>query len=149
MKRTVTLDIAGARYKLSTDADEAHLLSLAAMVNERIDALGTKAARSASPAQLLAVVALGLAEEVKEAEAQRDALENLTRTTITRAIDRIDRRLSEDAELARRDGGGRTPRSSGLRASARPPPRITSRASSRRTERPRASGGRRAGSRRE
>ena len=107
VKRTLTLDIAGARYKLSTDADEAHLLSLATMVNERIDALGSKAARSASPAQLLAVVALGLAEEVKEAEAQRDALENLTLTTISRALDRIDRRLSEDAELARRDAGER------------------------------------------
>ncbi|MGB5704293.1 MAG: cell division protein ZapA, partial [Polyangiales bacterium] len=62
MKRTVQIEIAGARYRMSSDADENYLQRLADIVNERVRALGPKAARSASPAQLLAVVALGMAE---------------------------------------------------------------------------------------
>lgn len=110
MKRTVTLDIAGARYRLSTDADEGHLKGLASVVNERIAALGPKAQRSAAPAQLLAVVALGLVEELQEAERRRAEVESLARSTITRAIERIDLRLSEDAELARRAAKPAEPR---------------------------------------
>jgi cell division protein ZapA len=93
VKRTVTLEIAGARYKMASDADEEHLLRLAELVNERIGALGPKAARSASPAQLLAVVALGLADELVQSEARRRELEASTRDALTRAIARIDRRL--------------------------------------------------------
>lgn len=102
VKRTVTLDIAGARYRLSTDADEGHLKGLASIVNERIAQLGPKAQRSAAPAQLLAVVALGLVEELQEAERRRAEIEKVARSTINRAIERIDLRLSEDAEMARR-----------------------------------------------
>ena len=102
VKRTVTLDIAGARYRLSTDADEGHLKGLASIVNERIAQLGPKAQRSAAPAQLLAVVALGLVEDLQEAERRRSEVEGVARATINRAIERIDLRLSEDAELARR-----------------------------------------------
>jgi cell division protein ZapA (FtsZ GTPase activity inhibitor) len=102
VKRTVTLDIAGARYRLSTDADEGHLKGLASIVNERIAQLGPKAQRSAAPAQLLAVVALGLVEDLQEAERRRGEVESVARATINRAIERIDLRLSEDAELARR-----------------------------------------------
>ncbi len=102
MKRTVTLEIAGARYRLTTDADEGHLKELAAVVNERINELGPKAQRSASPAQMLAVVALGLAEDLSVAERRRADVETLARDTIGRALERIDLRLSEDAELARR-----------------------------------------------
>jgi len=102
VKRTVTLDIAGARYRLSTDADEGHLKGLASIVNDRIAQLGPKAQRSAAPAQLLAVVALGLVEDLQEAERRRSEVESVARATINRAIERIDLRLSEDAELARR-----------------------------------------------
>ncbi|MFW5925666.1 MAG: cell division protein ZapA [Myxococcota bacterium] len=102
MKRTVTLDIAGAKYRMTSDADEAHLQRLAEMVDERIQALGSKALRAASPAQLLAVVALGLADDLLAADKRRDQLERLTREAIDRAIERIDSRLEEDAELAKK-----------------------------------------------
>lgn len=101
-KRTVTLDIAGAKYRMTSDADEAHLRQLAEMVDERIQALGSKALRAASPAQLLAVVALGLADDLLVADKRRDQLERLTREAIDRAIERIDSRLEEDAELAKK-----------------------------------------------
>jgi cell division protein ZapA len=96
-KRTVTLEIAGAKYRMTSDADEGHLGRLAEMINERIDALGPKAQRTATPAQLLAVVALGLADDLLAAERRKNEVEQTTRTAIERAIARIDERLEEAA----------------------------------------------------
>ncbi|HBQ14506.1 MAG: cell division protein ZapA [Sandaracinaceae bacterium] len=93
-KRTVTLEIAGAKYRMTSDAEEEHLLALAEMINERIDALGPKAARTATPAQLLAVVALGLADDLRSAELRRREVEQVTRSAVEQAIARIDDRLS-------------------------------------------------------
>ncbi len=100
MKRTVQIEIAGARYRMSSDADETYLQRLADIVNERVQALGPKAARTATPAQLLAVVALSLAEDLEASERRRENLEAKTRQVVDTAIRRIDRRLQEDAELA-------------------------------------------------
>ncbi len=100
MKRTVQIEIAGARYRMSSDADETYLQRLADIVNERVQALGAKAARTATPAQLLAVVALSLAEDLEASERRRENLEATTRQVVDTAIRRIDRRLQEDAELA-------------------------------------------------
>lgn len=96
MKRTITLEIAGARYRMASDADEEHLRRLAELVNERIAALGPRALKTATPAQLLAVVALGLADELLQSENRRRELEMTTREAIRRAIARIDRRLNAD-----------------------------------------------------
>lgn len=92
-KRTVTLEIAGAKYRMTSDADEAHLQRLAELINERIDALGPKAQRTATPAQLLAVVALGLADDLVSAERRRREMEETTRSAVKAAIARIDERL--------------------------------------------------------
>lgn len=92
-KRTVTLEIAGAKYRMTSDADEAHLTRLAAIINERIDALGPKAQRTATPAQLLAVVALGLVDDLMSAERRRREVEEATRTAVQAAIAKIDERL--------------------------------------------------------
>lgn len=100
MKRTVQIEIAGARYRMSSDADETYLQHLADVVNERVQALGPKAARAATPAQLLAVVALGLAEDLQASEQRRESLEAKTRKVVDTAIRRIDQRLQADAELA-------------------------------------------------
>lgn len=92
-KRTVTLEIAGAKYRMTSDADEEHLARLAEMINERIDALGPKAQRTATPAQLLAVVALGLADDLLSSERRRRDIEDTTRSAVQQAIARIDERL--------------------------------------------------------
>lgn len=100
MKRTVQIEIAGARYRMSSDADETYLQRLADIVNDRVQALGPKAARAASPAQLLAVVALSLAEDLDASERRQEALETKTRQVVGAAVRRIDQRLEADAELA-------------------------------------------------
>lgn len=101
MKHNVTLEIAGAKYRMTSDTDGAHLQRLADIVNERIEALGPAAARAASPAQLLAVVALGLAEDLEVADRRRERIEETTRRIVQGAIDRIDRRLEADARSAK------------------------------------------------
>ena len=96
MKKTVTLDIAGASYRMQVDADEAHLRRLAEIVNERVRALGPKALSRAAPAQLLAMVALGLADDWQAAETRSRSMEEATRQALTNAIARIDARLAAD-----------------------------------------------------
>ena len=93
-KRTVTLEIAGSKYRMTSDAEETHLLRLAELINERIEGLGPKAARTATPAQLLAVVALGLADDLITAESERDEMNTITRRTIEKALARIDDQLA-------------------------------------------------------
>lgn len=94
MKRTITLEIAGTKFRLVVDADETHLRELAAVVNQRIEQLGDRAARTASPAQLLALAALGLADDLSAAEQRLQQVEDVTRRAITGAIERIDRQLA-------------------------------------------------------
>ncbi|MDH5671320.1 MAG: cell division protein ZapA [Myxococcales bacterium] len=93
MKQTVTLEIAGTRFRLVADTDEAHLQELAALVNERVAQLGKGG--SASSGQLLALVALGLADDLKTAERKLKRVEELTRRTVHSALARIDHRLGE------------------------------------------------------
>lgn len=99
MRETVTLEIAGAKYRMTSDTDSAHLHRLAAIVNNRIDAMGPRAKRAGSPAQLLAVVALGLAEDLQVAELRRQRLKKTTRDVVSAAMQRIDDRLRTDAEV--------------------------------------------------
>jgi cell division protein ZapA (FtsZ GTPase activity inhibitor) len=78
------------------DADEAHLKRLAELVNERVRALGPKAQQKATPAQLLAMVALSLADDLMVANERAQSIEDTTRRAIVSAIARIDRRLEAD-----------------------------------------------------
>lgn len=101
MTKAITLDIAGASYRMNVDADEEHLKRLADIVNERVAALGPKAQQRASPAQLLVMVALGLADDwLLETERAKN-VEETTRKAIVNAIARIDKRLASDAAPAR------------------------------------------------
>lgn len=95
MKHTVTIEIAGTKYKLTSDAEPDQLRRLADVINARIDDMGPAAQRSASPAQLLAMVALSLAEDLEAAEARRLRAEARVREVITQTIERIDERLAE------------------------------------------------------
>lgn len=95
-KQTIVIELAGSKYRITSDANEAHLQRLAQMVNQRIDDLG-RVSRTASPAQVLAIVALGLADDLMAAEERRKRIEEVTRRTIGDAISRIDHRLKSDS----------------------------------------------------
>jgi cell division protein ZapA (FtsZ GTPase activity inhibitor) len=98
VKRTIALEIAGTKFRLVSDAEQDHLQELATMINERVEKLSRGGARSsASSGQLLALVALELADELRGSQAKLQEVERLTRSAIGNAIARIDRRLSEEA----------------------------------------------------
>jgi cell division protein ZapA (FtsZ GTPase activity inhibitor) len=94
VKHTITLEIAGTKFRLVSDANDDHLAALAAMVNERVEKLGRGSARSAPSGQLLALCALELADELVSAQNKLREVERLTRTTVSAAIARIDGRLA-------------------------------------------------------
>ena len=95
--RQVNIEIGGARYRMTTDSDEAHIRKLAAAVDERIQALGPAAKRIGN-AQLLAVIALSLMEEVQAQSATLEEMRTRTRALLDEAVGDIDGRL---AALAR------------------------------------------------
>jgi cell division protein ZapA (FtsZ GTPase activity inhibitor) len=97
VKHTVTLEIAGTKFRLVADADQQHLEELAALVNERVAKLDA-ASKGAAAAQLLALVALGLADDLLTAQRKLRAVDQLTRTTISNVIARIDSRLGDAPE---------------------------------------------------
>ena len=94
MKHTITLEIAGTKFRLVSDANDDHLAALAAMVNERVDKLGRGGARSAPSSQLLALCALELADELLGAQKKLGEVERLSRSAVGAAIARIDARLA-------------------------------------------------------
>ena len=96
MKHTVTLEIAGTKFRLVADADDDHLQRLADIVNQRVDELRSKTSHIATPSQLLALVALGLADDLITAENREAQITELTRNAVARAIERIDRRIAID-----------------------------------------------------
>jgi cell division protein ZapA (FtsZ GTPase activity inhibitor) len=98
VKHTITLEIAGTKFRLVSDANDDHLLALAAMVNERVDKLGRGGSRSAPSGQLLALCALELADELVTAQNKLREVERLTRSTVSAAIARIDSRLSLESK---------------------------------------------------
>jgi cell division protein ZapA (FtsZ GTPase activity inhibitor) len=113
VKHTVTLEIAGTKFRLIADADEQHLAELASIVNERVAKLG--GAGRASATQVLALVALGLADDLKSAEKKLREVDQLARSTITSLISRIDQRLVQDQPTAgSRSGEGDHPPSGGM-----------------------------------
>jgi cell division protein ZapA (FtsZ GTPase activity inhibitor) len=92
VKHTLTIEIAGTKVKVVADADAQHLSQLAAIVNERVKKL-EQGGKSAPTAQLLALVALGLADDLLTSRRQQNEMEQLTRRTIQGMIARIDKRL--------------------------------------------------------
>jgi cell division protein ZapA (FtsZ GTPase activity inhibitor) len=118
----VVIDVAGQRLRLSGQSDSEHVTALAALVNERFEAL-QRAGRGAAPAQVLAMLALNLADEVLSERARSQAaqegqrkavalaeerareVEAAARKAIGEALSVIDQALlSDDEQLARRDG---------------------------------------------
>lgn len=116
-KPPVVVEIAGQRLRLAASADPQHLDRLAALVNERVDAI-QKSARGAGVPTLLALVCLDLADELHATRQRADAaradaasqrvelearvrdVEADARRAIADALHEIDRALAADEALA-------------------------------------------------
>lgn len=118
------VEVAGQRLRLAGPADASHLERLAALVNERYDAL-QRSGRSVSPGQVLAMVALNLADDLLTERARAEAaakdlertaaeaashareVESAARRAIVEALAMIDRALVADDELVARESAAR------------------------------------------
>ncbi|MFO0628166.1 MAG: cell division protein ZapA [Polyangiales bacterium] len=83
----MVIDVAGQRLRLSGQTDTEHVSALAALVNERFEAL-QRAGRGASPTQVLAMLALNLADEVLAERARSQAAQESQRKAVTAAEER-------------------------------------------------------------
>jgi cell division protein ZapA len=63
VKRSVTVVVAGLKFQLKTEADEAYVKQLAHLVNERVDE-ARQSARTAPVHQLALLAALNLADDL-------------------------------------------------------------------------------------
>ena len=70
MKRSVTVEVAGLKFQLKTDADEAYVKSLARYVTEKMDE-ARNSARTAPTQHIALLAALNVADELFQSK--RDA----------------------------------------------------------------------------
>lgn len=95
-RNRVDIEIGGIRQTFQTDADAVYLKRLAAEVNDRVHRVQDRAPHVTS-AQVLALVALELADELQETTQRLTQLRSSTRTTVEKAIARIDSTLATEA----------------------------------------------------
>lgn len=63
MKRSVTVDVAGLKFTLKTEADEAYVRSLARLVTEKIDEVKTSS-RTVATQSLAILAAMNIADDL-------------------------------------------------------------------------------------
>jgi cell division protein ZapA len=78
LKRSVAVQIAGQRYVIKTDADEAYVSALARYVDEKIDE-ARKVTRTVSTHQVVILAALNIADDLFRAEREGGELRRMVR----------------------------------------------------------------------
>jgi cell division protein ZapA len=94
--RAVQLQVGGQQYRVVSSESEADLQRLADTLNSKLAALAGR--QKPPPAQALLLVAMALAHELERERNRRVALEEQARTTLKRAIERIDNALASTSE---------------------------------------------------
>ncbi len=96
MKRSVTVDVAGQKFTLRTDADEAYVRSLAEFVNEKISevkAPSSSGGRTLSTHALAILAALNIADELFQARQGHAELKQRVRDKAKRLDELLDKAL--------------------------------------------------------
>lgn len=89
MKRSVTVTVAGLKFQLKTEADEAYVKALAHLVNERVDE-ARQSARTAPTHQVALLAALNLADELLRTRRDSKAFKAKVREKSRTIIDILD-----------------------------------------------------------
>ncbi|MFZ9889287.1 MAG: cell division protein ZapA [Myxococcota bacterium] len=96
-KRKVEVSLLGRNFSIKSDQDEAHVHQVAALVNRKYEELRHQS-RSAPPQDLLVLVALNLADELVQREAQARATRADIRARGQRVLQTLNAALSEGAD---------------------------------------------------
>ena len=93
-KRAVVVHIAGQRYVLRSDADEAYVQSLAGYVNERINEV-QRSARPVPSQSLAVLAALNIADDLFRERQRRVALKEKIRDKSKKLLAYLDKEVGE------------------------------------------------------
>ena len=89
MKRSVGVEIAGQRYAIRTDADEAYVNALARYVDGKV-AEAKRATRTVSTHQVVILAALNIADELFREQGLREDLRRKIRERAHYALQRLE-----------------------------------------------------------
>jgi cell division protein ZapA len=92
LKRSVAVSIAGQRFTLKSDAEEAYVHSLASLVDEKIREV-QRGAKTAPPHAVAVLAALQLADELQRERARRVELRRRVRDRSRAIRDYLDREV--------------------------------------------------------
>lgn len=96
-KRKVEVSLLGRNFSIKSDQDEAHVHQVAALVNRKYEELRHQS-RAAPPQDLLVLVALNLADELMQREAQARASRADLRARGQRVLQTLNAALGDVAE---------------------------------------------------
>jgi len=100
MKRKVEVSLLGQKFTISSDKEASYIHGLASFVGRRFEEL-ERSTRTRSTHELALLVALNIADELFQAEAQSLAVQKDVRARTERALARVEAALSmsDDREI--------------------------------------------------
>jgi cell division protein ZapA (FtsZ GTPase activity inhibitor) len=90
VKRSVTVEVAGQKFQLKTDGDEAYVKSLARYVTEKIDE-AKQSARTVTTQSLVILAALNIADDLFQTRRSSSELKRRVRDKSRTILDLLDK----------------------------------------------------------
>jgi cell division protein ZapA (FtsZ GTPase activity inhibitor) len=95
--RSINITVAGQSFQIRSDAKEDYVRQLAKEVTERFIVLKEKGPRHNQDFKAMAMVAIGLLDELDSAREERKSIQEKTRQFTERIISKIDKLLSGES----------------------------------------------------
>jgi cell division protein ZapA (FtsZ GTPase activity inhibitor) len=95
--RSINITVAGQSFQIRSDVKEDYARQLASEITERFVALREKGPRHNQDFKAMAMVAIGLLDELDSAKKERESIQEKTRKFAMRMISRIDKLLAGES----------------------------------------------------
>jgi cell division protein ZapA (FtsZ GTPase activity inhibitor) len=95
--RSINITVAGQSFQIRSDAEEDYVRQLAADVTARFVGLREKGPRHNQDFKAMAMVAIGLLDELAAVKKERESIQEKTRNFAMRMISRIDKLLAGES----------------------------------------------------
>lgn len=95
--RSINITVAGQSFQIRSDAKEDYVRQLAKEVTERFIVLKEKGPRHNQDFKAMAMVAIGLLDELDAARKERQSIQEKTRQFAERIISKIDKLLAGES----------------------------------------------------
>ena len=95
--RSINITVAGQSFQIRSDAEEDYVKQLAQEITERFVALREKGPRHNQDFKAMAMVAIGLLDELSSAREESKSVREKSRSFATRMISKIDKLLAGES----------------------------------------------------